>query len=115
MEVQIFGVKKSPETRAAQRFFAERRIRVHFVDLLERAASKGELTRFAQKCGVQALIDRSSRRFAELGLGTSAYSDARWLERLVDEPLLLRMPLVRFDKQLTVGAAEATWRMWTGK
>ena len=113
MEVQIFGVKQSPETRAALRFFAERRIRVHFVDLQERAASKGELTRFVQKFGVQALLDRDSRRFTELGLGSARYSDARWLERLVEEPLLLKLPLVRFDKQLTVGAAEPTWRMWT--
>jgi len=115
VELQIFGVKKSPETRAALRFFAERRIKVHFVDLLERAASKGELSRFVQKFGTQALIDRSSRRFAELGLGAAGYSDARWLERLVEEPLLLKLPLVRFDKQLTVGSAEPTWRMWTGR
>lgn len=115
MEVQIFGVKKSPDTRAALRFFAERRIKVHFVDLLERAASKGELTRFAQKFGVQALLDRNSRRFAELGLAASGYSDERWLERLVEEPLLLKLPLVRYQHQLTVGAAEPTWRSWTGK
>ena len=115
MEVQIFGVKKSPDTRAALRFFAERRIKVHFVDLVERAASKGELTRFAQKFGVQALLDRSSRRFAELGLSAAGYSDARWLERLVEEPLLLKLPLVRYQHQLTVGAAEAIWRSWTGK
>jgi hypothetical protein len=67
MDVQIFGVKKSAETRKALRFFAERRMRTHFVDLQERAASRGELTRFAQKFGAQALIDDSSRRYAELG------------------------------------------------
>ena len=115
MEVQIFGVKKSPETRAALRFFAERRIRVHFVDLLERAASRGELLRFAQKFGVAALLDRSSRRFAELGLAAAARSDERWLELLVDQPLLLKLPLVRFQQLLTVGAAETTWRTWTEK
>ncbi|PYO59422.1 MAG: arsenate reductase, partial [Gemmatimonadetes bacterium] len=58
MEVQIFGIRKSADTRAALRFFAERRIRTHFVDLNERAASLGELRRFAQKVGVQGLIDR---------------------------------------------------------
>jgi len=115
VEVQIFGVKKSPDTRAALRFFAERRIRVHLVDLLERPASKGELTRFAQKFGVQALLDRASRRFAELGLSAAALSDARWLERLLEEPLLLRLPLVRFGHQLTVGPAEPVWREWTGR
>jgi arsenate reductase-like glutaredoxin family protein len=115
VEVQIFGVKKSPETRAALRFFAERRIRVHFVDLLERAASKGELTRFAQKFGVPALLDRGSRRFAELGLAVAARSDERWLELLVEEPLLLKLPLVRYQQKLTVGAAESTWREWSGR
>jgi arsenate reductase (glutaredoxin) len=112
MDVQIFGVKKSAETRKALRFFAERRTRTHFVDLQERAASRGELTRFAQKFGVQALIDEDSRRYAELGLRTARYGDARWMEILVDEPLLLKMPLVRHGHALTIGAAEATWKSW---
>ncbi len=115
MEVQVFGVRKSADTRAALRFFAERRVKVHFVDLLERAASKGELGRFARKFGSAALLDRQSKRFAELGLATATYSPERWLERMLEEPLLLRMPLVRFHKELTVGPAEATWQSWTGK
>ena len=115
MEVQIFGVKKSAETRKAQRFFAERRVRTHFVDLAERPASLGELRRFAQKFGVKALVDRESRRFQELGLAHASYSDERWLEKLADEPLLLVMPLVRWQHQLTIGPAEATWREWTNK
>jgi arsenate reductase-like glutaredoxin family protein len=112
MDVQIFGVKKSAETRKALRFFAERRTKTHFVDLMERAASRGELTRFAQKFGVQALIDQSARRFGELGLQTARYGDERWLEILVDEPLLLKMPLVRHGNALTIGAAETTWKSW---
>ena len=112
MDVQIFGVKKSADTRKALRFFAERRTRTHFVDLQERAASRGELTRFAQKFGVQALIDESSRRYAELGLRTALYGDERWLEILVSEPLLLKMPLVRRGNALTVGSAETTWTSW---
>jgi arsenate reductase (glutaredoxin) len=115
MEVQIFGTKKSADTRKAQRFFAERRVRVHFVDLAERAASPGELKRFAQKFGVQALLDRESRRFDELGLRYATYSDERWLDRLVDEPALLRQPLVRFQHKLTVGLAESEWKEWTAK
>jgi arsenate reductase-like glutaredoxin family protein len=113
--VQIFGTKKSSDTRKAQRFFAERRIPVHFVDLAERAASPGELRRFAQKFGVGALIDRDARRYRELGLGAAVLSDERWLETLVEEPLLLRMPLVRHGNQLTVGPAEAEWRAWTAR
>lgn len=115
MEVQIFGVKKSAETRKALRFFAERRVKTHFVDLQERAASRGELNRFAQKFSVQALVDRDSRRFAESGLRAAHLSDERLLERLVDDPMLLRMPLVRYQHQVTIGLAEEQWKAWTAK
>ena len=116
MEVQIFGTRKNPETRKALRFFAERRIKTHFVDLQERAAAPGELRRFAQKFGVPAMVDRASRRFADLGLGAAQLSEERWLDRLAEEPLLLRMPLVRRVgagvKGLSVGAAESEWKGW---
>jgi arsenate reductase len=115
MEVQIFGIKKSVDTRKALRFFAERRVKTHFVDLQERAAAPGELKRFAQRFGVSALVDRGSRRFADLGLGAAQLSDERWLEKLVAEPLLLRMPLTRHGSQLTIGDAVETWRNWTGR
>lgn len=115
MEVQVFGTKKSADTRKAQRFFAERRIRVHFVDLAQRAASPGELRRFVQKFGIDALIDRGCRRFAELGLGAASYGDERWLQLLADEPLLLRQPLVRNGAQLTIGDAESQWKEWVGR
>ena len=106
MEVQVFGVKKSADTRTALRFFAERRIKVHFVDLNERAAAVGELRRFADKFGLQALLDRDSRRFADLGRPVAT------LERLSLEPRLLRMPLVRYQQQLTIGPAQETWSAW---
>lgn len=112
MDVQIFGVKKSADTRKAQRFFSERRVKTHFVDLNERAASPGELRRFVQKFGLAALVDRDSRRFAELGLEHAHLSEERWLQTLAGEPLLLRMPLVRYGRQLTIGAAEDRWREW---
>jgi arsenate reductase (glutaredoxin) len=112
MDVQIFGVKKNADTRKALRFFAERRMKTHFVDLMERAASRGELLRFVQKFGVPALIDESARRYAELGLRTARYGDERWLAILVDEPLILKMPLVRHGNSLTIGAAETTWKSW---
>ena len=115
MEVQIFGVRKSADTRKALRFFSERRIKTHFVDLNERAASPGELKRFAQKFGLSALIDSSSARFQDLGLRHARMSDESWLMKLVDEPLLLKMPLVRNSNQLTIGLAEETWKSWTAK
>jgi arsenate reductase len=112
MEVQVFGTKKCQDTRKALRFFAERRVKTHFVDLQVRAASLGELRRFAQKFGVAALVDRGGKRFADLGLRSAALSEERWLERLADDPGLLRTPLVRRQNALTIGAAEATWKEW---
>ncbi|HTO73528.1 MAG TPA: ArsC/Spx/MgsR family protein [Gemmatimonadales bacterium] len=110
--IQIFGTRKDPSTRAAQRFFAERRIKVHFVDLNERAASIGELRRFAQKFGVEALLDRDGKRFEALGLRAARYGEEAWLEKLADEPMLLRTPLVRNENRLTIGPAETTWKEW---
>jgi arsenate reductase len=115
MEVQIFGIKKSADTRKALRFFAERRVKIHFVDLQERPASPGELKRFAQRFGMGALVDRASRRFADLGLAAAQLSDERWLDKLAAEPMLLRMPLTRHGTELTVGDAVETWRAWTGR
>ncbi len=112
MEVQIFGVKKSADTRKALRFFSERRIKTHFVDLNERAASPGELRRFAQKFGVGALIDSASSRFQDLGLRHARMSDDTWLTKLADEPLLLRVPLVRSGNQFSIGLDEEAWKQW---
>jgi arsenate reductase len=115
MEVQIFGVKKSAETRKALRFFSERRIRAHFVDLNEREISEGELQRFIQRFGLEALIDRESKPYDQLGLRHAQSSPSRWLERLLNEPLLLRMPLVRRlgnPPALTIGDGEAEWKAW---
>ena len=115
MEVQVFGLKKSADTRKALRFFSERRIRTHFVDLSEREIAVGELQRFVQKFGLDKLIDRTSRRFEELGLRHSQPSEARWLEKLVAEPSLLVLPLVRRLGQppgLSVGPDEQAWKEW---
>ena len=112
VEVQVFGYKKNADTRKALRFFAERRVKTHFVDLAERAASLGELKRFTQRFGVSALVDRDSKRYQELGLAHARYSDDRWLEKLAEEPLLLKMPLARSAQRLTVGLAETEWRSW---
>lgn len=112
MEVQVFGTQKSQETRRALRFWSERRVRVHFVDLRERAASKGELLRFVQRFGLTALIDRSSRRYAELGLGVARLSDERWLSLLSEEPMLLVQPLTRHGRSVTIGVDEPEWGRW---
>lgn len=114
-EVQVFGTRGCADTRKALRFFSERRVKTHFVDLKERAASQGELKRFAQKFGVDALVDRDAKRFAALGLHRAHYGEAKWLEILEEEPLILKTPLVRSGKELTLGADEETWRSWTAR
>lgn len=84
------------------------------MDFKVKGPSKGELNRFAQKFGgAEALIDRNAKRFRSLGLETAFYGDDRWLEVAVDEPMILRQPLVRNQNQLTVGLAEADWKDWT--
>ena len=84
------------------------------MDFKIKGPSMGELKRFAQKFGgAEALIDRDSKRFKALGLETSYYGDERWLEIAVDEPMILRTPLVRNQKLLTLGLAEADWKDWT--
>lgn len=110
--MQIFGTKKSADTRKAQRFFTERRVKMHFVDLNERPASLGELRRFAQKFGVGSLIDKGSARYMDLGLQHARMNDDSWLAKLADEPLLLMQPLVRFGQKVTLGIADAEWKAW---
>ena len=108
-------MKNDADTRKALRFFQERRIKVHFVDFKVRAPSKGELRRFMQKFGADALIDRGSKRFQALGLQVAHHGDDRWLSIAEEEPMVLRMPLVRRQNDLTVGLAEDTWKGWAGK
>lgn len=105
-------MKKNADTRKALRFFAERRVKTHFVDFDERAPALGELKRFVQKFGLDTLIDQSARRYADLGLRSARLSDERWLTLLSEEPLLLRMPLVRSGNLLSVGLAEQDWKRW---
>ena len=105
-------MKTNPGTRKALRFFAERRVKTHFVDLAERAASPGELRRFAQKFGVEKLIDRESKRFAELGLRTALYGEEKWLSIMIDEPLMLNQPLIRCVHKVSIGVNETEWKGW---
>jgi arsenate reductase-like glutaredoxin family protein len=85
---------------------------VHFVDLKERPAARGELRRFAEKFGAGALIDREGARFKALGLRVAGDSPERLLERALTEPRLLRTPLVRFGGRVAVGHALEAWQEW---
>lgn len=108
----MFGVRNHADVRKALRFFSERRVKVHFVDFKIRPPAIGELRRFVDRFGVSALIDRNARRFGELGLATARYGDAKLVELLSEEPLLLVLPLVRCGAQLAVGHDETAWARW---
>jgi arsenate reductase-like glutaredoxin family protein len=112
MNVQIFGFRNDADTRKAQRFFAERRIPVHFVDLAEHPASPGELRRFKERCGAAALVNRDSPRFRALGLHVAGDSPERLVDRAVTEPRLLRTPLVRFGHRVSIGHTPSEWTAW---
>ena len=109
--IQIFGTSKCKVTRAAQRFFADRAIRVQFVELREKGLSKGELASVARAVGgMRALFAKDSARAKERGLAYSDPSEDRLGELLVEDPLLLRTPIVRDGTRAAVGAAEEIWR-----
>jgi arsenate reductase (glutaredoxin) len=112
MEVQIFGLKSSNETRAAMRFFKERRIKTHSVDLHDRPMSAGEIARFIQKFGLNAVLDITGKAYIEAGLEFLRVSDEGMLAKIEAEPKLLRLPLVRYGKYVTVGLAQADWKAW---
>src|SRR5512144_2665958 len=104
--IQIFGTAKCKTTRAAQRFFADRRIKVQVIDLREKGLSKGELASVARAVGgMRALYDADSPRVRERGLQHSDPTEAR-----LAEPLLLRTPIVRSGARAAVGAAETAWK-----
>lgn len=111
-QVQLFGYEDSQPTRAAQRFFKERRVTVHFVDLKRRAIAPGELKRFVERLGAAALLDREGKAFRSAGLGYMRLEDGEIVERLLADPRLLRLPLVRFGNHLTAGPDEAAWARW---
>ena len=112
LNVQIFGFKDCQDTRKALRFFAERGISAHFVDLEERPATRGELRRFAERFGAVALVDRESPRFRDLGLHVAGDSPERLLERALGAPRLLRTPLVRCGGQVAIGPTPQAWQAW---
>jgi arsenate reductase len=109
--VQIFGTKNSSATRAAERFFKERRVQVHFVDLKQKPMSPGEIKRFLEKFGgFEKLLDKDSKEYAEAGLSYLRLTDAGLMERIEKEPRLLRLPLVRGNNRLAVGQDEEGWK-----
>jgi arsenate reductase (glutaredoxin) len=108
--VQIFGVRKSQETRAAERFFKERRANIQLVDLDRKPMSPGEIKRFIDRFGLANLLDTEGAAYADAGLKYLRVSDAELLAKVEKEPKLLRLPLIRAGNKLSIGKDEAAWK-----
>jgi arsenate reductase-like glutaredoxin family protein len=112
--VQIFGLDGDQATRAAVRFFKERRVTIHQVDLKRKPIAPGELQRFIGRLGAAALVDTEGRPYRDAGLAYLRMDDVEIVERLLADPRLLRLPLVRFGNEVTAGKAESVWKSWIG-
>ena len=110
--VQVFGLGSDQATRAAIRFFKERRVAIHEVDLKRKPIAAGELRRFVERLGAAALLDTDGRAYRDAGLSYMRMDDTETVERLLADPRLLRLPLVRFGNEVSAGRAESTWKAW---
>ena len=108
--VQVFGTPDSQPTRAALRFFKERRIDIHFVDIRRKPMAAGELRRFVERLGPRALADEQGRAWQDAGLGYLSMSDADLADRLLSDQRLLNIPLVRIDNGFAAGRNEPAWK-----
>ena len=112
MNIQIFGTKKSSDTRKAERFFKERGIKFQFVDMKEKELSKGEFNAVMQAVGgVDALIDQNCKDKDLLALVTYISADER-AEKVMENQSVIRQPIVRNGRQATVGYAPDVWKTW---
>jgi Spx/MgsR family transcriptional regulator len=107
--VQIFGVKNSQATRAAERFFKERRVQFQFVDLARKPMAPAEIKRFIDKFTLPGLLDIEGTSYKTAGLKYLKLSDTQLLERIERDPKLLRLPLVRMANRLSIGRDEDSW------
>ena len=109
MNIQIFGKSKCFDTKKAQRWFKERRIKYQDIGLKKYGMSRGELTSVKSAVGLNALMDESHPDFPLLEY--LAYDQDK-LEKLFEDPTLLRTPIVRNGKQATVGYHPEIWETW---
>ena len=110
LNVQIFGLKNSQATRAAERFFKERRVPVQSVDLKVKPMALGEIRKFIERFGLAGLLDQDGKAYIDAGLKYLKVSDAEMLERIERDPKLLRLPLVRASNRFSIGHDEAAWK-----
>lgn len=111
--VQVFGRRKCKDSKKAERWFKERGLRVQSLDLEEKGLSPGELRSVASRVGgAVALIDTDGKRYVERGLRYSAPTGPRVEELLLEDPLLLKTPIVRRGADATVGYKPEVWETW---
>ncbi len=110
MGVQIFGTKNSQPTRAAERFFKERRIAFQFVDLKQKPMAPAEIKRFIDRFGLAGLIGTDGKAYGDAGLKYLKLADSDLVAKLERNPLLLRLPLVRAGNLLSIGQDEDSWK-----
>ena len=109
MNIQIFGRSKCFDTKKAERYFKERRIKYQYIDLGKYGMSRRELESVKAAAGLEALMDPKDPDFALLQY---LATDAARLEKLFEEPWRIRTPVVRNGKQATVGYCPEVWKSW---
>jgi arsenate reductase-like glutaredoxin family protein len=105
MTIQIFGVRNSQATRAAERFFKERRAGIQLIDLQKKPMSPGEIKRFIDRFTLALLVDRENPSIKYLRL-----SDTELLAKIDRDPKLLHLPLVRAANRLSIGHDQESWK-----
>mgnify|MGYP003373408927 CR=1 FL=1 len=112
MNIQIFGTKKNFDTKKAQRYFKERRIKFQFIDLKEKGMSKGELES-VMRCvgGIDGVLDRDAKDQDTVALITYL-AESQKFEKLLENQQVLRQPIVRNGRQATVGYQPDVWKSW---
>lgn len=111
MNIQIFGVKKCFDTKKAERYFKERRIKFQSIDLDIKGLSQGELQSVKASVELNNLINMESKNYSRLNLDKISSSSVRE-ELLLNNPSLYRTPIVRNGKQATVGYVPEIWDSW---
>ena len=109
MNIQIFGKNKCYDTKKAERYFKERRIRYQFVDIIKYGMSRGELQSVCKAIGIEEIVNREDRDYPLLQY---LASDEAKLEKLYEIPELIRTPIVRNGKKATVGYCPDVWSTW---
>jgi arsenate reductase-like glutaredoxin family protein len=113
--IQVFGREDSQETRAALRYFKERRLVVQLVDLRRKPMAAAELRRFVERLGPEALADTAGRAWTDAGLGYLRMTPDELAARLLADQRLLRIPLVRIANGFSAGRDEAAWKALLAK